>query len=260
MLASVPVMDDSKLNLLHPPIVEAIVDIDCDLPPRQDLAALEEPTRERLKDRYPKLTNQYVQEYKIEAQADASEISSGSRKVQAFRFHETGDEQLVQVRTGGYSFNRLPPYTVLDDYLPEIERTWGIYVELAAPTQVQQIRLRYINRILLPMSGSTFSFDRYLRLGPRLPEQDKLAVVSFFNQYTAVEAGTGLQVNTTLTAQPQEGNVLPVIFDNCVISSERHAVDDWGALKRVIVALRGLKNRVFRNTLTDECLELFQQP
>lgn len=253
-------MDDSRLELRHPPIVEAVLDINCDVPPAQDLVALEAPAIERLKDAYPKNDRQWLQEHRIEAQPDASATSFSSRHaVQALRFHQQGGKQLVQIRTLGYSFNRLAPYTGLDDYLREIERTWRIYRDLAKPSQVRQVRLRFINRILLPFAGTDVALDEYLKLGPRLPDEDNLTLASFFNQYTAVEVATGLEVNVTVTVQPAEGGKLPIIFDNGVVSAEPVAPENWSHLLERITAMRGLKNRVFRNTLTDKCLALFQQ-
>ena len=72
----------------------------------------------------------------------------------------------MQVRAQGFSFNRLAPYSGLDDYLPEIERTWSLYVDLASPVQIRAIRLRYINRILLPLAANTVDLDEYLKIGP----------------------------------------------------------------------------------------------
>jgi uncharacterized protein (TIGR04255 family) len=252
-------MDDSKLALRHPPIVEAILDINCDVPPAQDLVALEASALEQLKGAYPKNDRQLLQEHRIESQSDASATSFSSRHaVQALRFHNDGGKQLVQIRTLGYSFNRLAPYTALDDYLPEIERTWGIYRDLAKPSQVRQVRLRYINRILLPFPEGRLKLDEYLKLGPRLPDEDNLTLTNFFNQYTAVEEATGLQVTVTVTVQPAEGGKLPIIFDNGVMSVEPTAPEDWDRLLERVTVMRGLKNRVFKNTLTDKCLELFQ--
>jgi uncharacterized protein (TIGR04255 family) len=76
-----------------------------------------------LKAEYPKHDRQLLQEHRVEAKPDGSATSFSSRHtVQALRFHEAEGKQLVQVRALGYSFNRLAPYTALDDYLPEIER------------------------------------------------------------------------------------------------------------------------------------------
>jgi hypothetical protein len=49
----------------NPPIVEAVVDIDCDLPPGFDLAALEATSRTALQDQYPKFRTQVTQEYRL---------------------------------------------------------------------------------------------------------------------------------------------------------------------------------------------------
>jgi hypothetical protein len=254
-------MQDTKLDLRHPPIVEAVLDIDCDLPPDQDLMALEAPAREAFKALYPKYDRQLLQEHRIEAKSDASATPFSSRHtVQALRFHQEGGKQLVQVRALGYSFNRLAPYTALDDYLEEIERTWRIYVGLAKPSQVRLIRLRYINRILLPMTSEGLLLDDYFKLGPSLPEDDKLELVSFFNQYTATEVATEFQVDVTLTVQQEDDRKLPIIFDNSVVSVDAAPPDDWAHLLDTIRGLRNLKNRVFKDTLTDKCLELFQTP
>ena len=69
------------------------------------------------------------------------------RGIQALQFLHADEKQLVQVRAQGFSFNRLAPYTSLDDYLPEIERTWHLFVGLASPVQIRVVQLRYINRI-----------------------------------------------------------------------------------------------------------------
>lgn len=258
MVRSMSVMENSNSPLLHAPIVEAVLDIDCELPPGHDLVALEAGAAELLKDTYPTHDRQWLQEHRIEAQPNVPSPSFSSRpSVQAIRFHQYEGRQLVQLRSRGYSFNRLAPYGALDDYLEEIQRTWCIYVSLAAPREVKQIRLRYINRILLPMTNGHVELDHYLKTGPRVAD-DNLLVASFLNQYTAVEAATGLQVNVTLTLQPEENGKLPIIFDNGVLSPGPSAPNDWAGLGKRIEDLRRLKNRVFKRTLTDECLALFQ--
>ncbi len=101
----------------------------------------------------------------------------------------------MQVRAQGFSFNRLAPYSSLDDYLPEIERTWRLYVDLVSPTQIRFIRLRYINRILLPMAEKKVDLDEFLTIGPRQPDEH-----AFLSQQASVEKDTGHQVNLVLTS------------------------------------------------------------
>lgn len=168
------------------------------------------------------------------------------------------EKQLVQVRAEGFSFNRLAPYTTLDDYLPEIERTWGLYVRLVSPVQIRVIRLRYINRILIPLTANSVNLDDFLKIGPRLPDEDGLVLSGFLSQQAAVEKDTGHQVNLVLTAQLPENEKLPVILDITVASPAAAEPANWSNILSIIGSLRSLKNRIFVNTLTSKCIELFQ--
>jgi len=251
-------MSNPGLRLSHAPIVEAVLDLDCDMPPGQDIADLEVPAREGLRDRYPKVRTQFLQGYQIEQPARAEPPFSAHQSIQALQLLQEDEKQLVQVRAHGFSFNRLVPYTSLDDYLPEIERAWRLFVGLASPVQVRAIRLRYINRIPLPSVDDRVEMDDYLKLVPRLPDDDRLSLLGFLNQYTAIEHDTGNRVNIILTTQPRENDVVPIIFDIEAFREEAVAPDDWDSLLARIRSLRGLKNRVFVNTLTQKCLDLFR--
>ncbi|WP_337288783.1 TIGR04255 family protein [Candidatus Methylomirabilis sp.] len=252
-------MSESELNLLNPPIVEAVLDIECDLPPGQQLAALEGAAQERFRERYPKFRTKWVQEHLIAATPGGPpDVSVPPQRVEAFQFLQDDEKQLVQVRAQGFSFNRLAPYTSLDDYVPALEQAWRVYVGLAAPVQIRLIRLRYINRILLPFLERTVNLDNFFTVGPRLPDEKNLVFTSFFNQHTAVELQTGHQVNIVLTSQPPQGDQLPVIFDNCVAASEPGEPENWDWILTTIRSLRDLKNRIFKKSLTEQCLKLFQ--
>ena len=253
-------MNDTKFQLLKAPIIEAVLDIDCDLPPAFDLDALEKPSRDLFRDKYPQLRKQLMQEHTIQTKLDEPPKMSVRHATQSFQFLQEDGKQLVQVRAQGYSFNRLAPYTSLDDYLPEIERTWHLFVSIAAPVQIRSVRLRFINRILLPMAGGSVNLEDYLKVGPRLPDEERLTFTGFLNQHTAVEAGTGNQVVIILTTQPPENEMLPLILDITATNNGPAQVEDWAWLTSTIQALRALKNSVFRNTLTEQCLNLFQQP
>jgi uncharacterized protein (TIGR04255 family) len=253
-------MDDAKLKLTKSPIIEAILDIECDLPPGQKLAELESAARERFRDHYPKFQTQLVQEHEFQAKPGGQAKLSVRRGLQAFQFLQDDGKQLVQVRVQGFSYNRLSPYTSLDDYLPEIERCWKLYVELASPVQVRSVRLRYINRILLPVTEGRVELDNYFKIGPRLPDEKELVLLSFVNQHAAVEVETGNRVDILLTAQPTEVESLPlpVILDIGAVATGPGEPKDWSWILSRIMTLRGLANRVFRKSLSKSCLELFQ--
>ena len=251
-------MSESGLTLANAPIVEAVLDLDCDLPPSLDFAALQDAVKDAYFDRYPTFRPLFFQEAKIESKSDAPAEMSVRRGIQAFQCFDKTEKQLVQVRAQGYSFNRLTPYTSMDDYLPEIERTWQLFVKLMSPVQLRVVRLRYINRILLPLTNGQVDLEQYVRMNLR-PADDKLMMTGFLNQYAAVEKDTGHEVNVVVTSQQPDNDRLPIIFDNCVACAAKVQPQDWTWILAKIQSLRDLKNRVFKNTLSETCLKLFQQ-
>ena len=164
----------------------------------------------------------------------------------------------MQVRVQGFSFNRLAPYTSLDDYLPAIERAWRLFLDIASPAEIRRVRLRYINRILLPLVDGRVVMKDYLKVGPRLPDEKALLLTGFLNQTVALDAENRNEVKIILANQaPQEGH-LPVILDLTVTRQESAMPDNWDWILAQVHSLRALKNRVFVESLTKKCLELFR--
>jgi uncharacterized protein (TIGR04255 family) len=244
-------------KLAHPPIVEAVVDLDCDMPAGFTVEALESQARAAFRDGYPKGRPVFLHQLSFAKLGTEPPTHSERRTMQALQLMTDDEKQIVQIRTGGFSFNRLSPYSSLDNYLPEIERAWRAFVTLAAPLQVRVARLRYINRILLPTVDGDVDLDDYLANGPRLPDEQALTFTGFLNRHEAVARETGNRVNIILTTQPLDGDRLPVILDIQAFREEEIEPDDWASILSVIQSLRALKNRVFFNSLTKRCVELF---
>ena len=254
-------MSETEFKLPKAPIIEAVLDVDCDMPPGLEVANLETLAKDAFRGQYPKARKVLVHEHKIETKPDEAPKVSTRQAVQAFQFLQEDEKQLIQVRTQGFSFNKLAPYSSLDEYLPEIKRTWQLFVSVASPVQIRVVRLRYINRILIPAEGGNVILADYLdKICPSSPVEGSLRLIGFLNQTTAVENATGNQVNVILTAQPVEEGSLPLILDITVASAQPGDVKNWAWLSGQIQSLRGLKNRIFKNTLTKKCLNLFQQP
>lgn len=252
-------MGEPELSLSKPPIVEAVLDIECDMPPNYDVAQLENRARDSFRDRYPTMRKQWTQEHTIAAKLGEPPRTSMKQVFHAIQFRTKDEKQLVQLRAQGFSFNRLAPYTSLGDYIPEIERTWKLFVDLASPLQIKVLRLRYINRILLPMGGGTLELDDFLKISPRLPDEEAFIFLGFLNRHSIEEVATGHHANTVLMSQPIEGQNLPLIFDIGVEASGPAEPGDWPWIVGKLRALRSLKNLIFRKTLTERCLNLFQQ-
>jgi len=250
-------MHDNPLHLKNAPIIETIFDIDCELAPGFELPSLEKEIRTAVGDHYPKMRHTVLQEHQFLQNGEAAPELAIRQGLQAIQFLTDDEKQIVQFRTGGFSFNRLAPYYGLDDYLPEIERTWGLYQNLAKPVMIRKIGLRTINRILLPLSDGKVRLEDYLHTCPRLPDEERLFFTGFLNHHAAEEQATGNRVNIVLTTQETESTALPLILDIDAFRPCRFDPPPWGAIIEILTSLRDLKNRVFRHTLTSKCLNLF---
>ena len=246
----------AMLHLDHPPIIEAIVEINCDMPPSVDLLSVEESARQMFRDRYPKARRQFVESHQFSV--EPSEASTRP-PIGALQFFAEDERQLVQVRSEGYSFNRLAPYSTLDAYLPEIERTWDLFNRLTHPLQIRRIALRYINRLLLPTDeAGRLELNDFLRISPRMPKEESLMLTAFLNQHTAVDLSTGNEVNITLASRPIERRTAPMILDIGTANGETRVPNDWPGIRQVIGSLRQLKNDIFEKALTEQCLNLYR--
>lgn len=252
-------MTDVYPKLPNPPIVEAIVDFDCDVPPDSTLKSLELPAGAAFHDEYPDAQPRYLQEVQVSAGQNGAFNSSLRRSLQAWMFKATNGKQLVQLRQSGFSFNRLAPYDGFDAYLTDVERAWKRYCDLVQPIVLRNLRLRYINRISLPLEGvNTQGLEHFLASQSALPAATGLTPSGFLNQYQATDPTSQLQVAAVVASQAPDGAHLPIMFDNTVSAVGERDPGDWGGLVKVLGSLRELKNRVFFETVQPACLELFK--
>lgn len=250
-------MSDDALQLKNAPIIEAVLDIDCDVPVGFDLAATQEAAQAALAAEYLTPRQRFHDRLQFEKKGDGPIQHSASHALEALQFHSADGKQIVQVRAQGYSFNRLAPYTGLNDYAPEIRRTWEIYQGLVNAIEIQKVSLRYINRLELPPVGNKMDLSEYLEVCPTLPG-DGLEFKGFLHQASAVDRTTGHQATIITTCQVPQGSVLPVILDISVSHATCIEPTDWPALWSMVESLRRLKNHIFKNTLTEACLNLFR--
>lgn len=199
-----------------------------------------------------------LSEHQIAISPEQPPAVTSSQGLVSLQYIASDERQLVQFRPGGYSFNRLAPYSTLDGYLPEIERTWRLFVDVAKPVVCRVVRLRYINRIELPMVEGKVEIDAYLKLAPRLADEERLSFAGFFSQHSVLEPATGNQANIVFATQPPTRDTLPIVFDIETLKAMDVESADWPAISGRIASLRSLKNLIFRNSLTESCLNLYR--
>ena len=154
------------------PITEAALDI------RVRLA--KEITTESLEtlkdDAFPKLKQRPVKvQIQIGPIADGTRLGPVAEAINTpmgFMYESADGKQVFQVRTDGFTLNRLAPYQNWDLFAGEARRLWKKYKELAHPEYIELLRLNYINQIFVP-DGTDFSthLRTYLEVSPDLPQR-----------------------------------------------------------------------------------------
>ncbi len=255
-----PDPDPDPLRLAHAPIIEAIVDIHCDLPPNLNRGSFQSSAQKIFADQYPEFRTAFLHEQQIEIKPGKPAKSAVKQSVRGFQALSQDKKQIVQSRFDGFSFNRLAPYSSLDDYLPEIERCWALYSSFAQPVVVKRIALRYINRLMLPLTDGKVIIEKYISGGPVLPRGIPLTLTGFMHHHGFADPATRDAGHIILTAQPPENDRLPVVFDIEAYRAVQLPPMRWGDFLPAIASLRNLKNSIFNSTVTEEWLKFSQQP
>jgi len=242
----------------HPPIIEAVIDFDCELPPGTSLTQLSETIREATADKYPEFKEVRLQELTLTQNREGTEHRVANN-IAAYQCVSADKTQLIQFRNAGFSFNRLEPYNRLDDYLPEIGRTWDIYRKIVQPAVLKRISMRYINRILLPNSPENPAMLReYFTVTPAHIPSGNLQLVGIFQSLRFQCSQSGAQAQLTLATENPTPDAVPVIVD---IEAFITTSEEPAPLEKIlgkIDLLRGLKNEIYNSTLTEQCQNLFQ--
>jgi len=252
-----------SLKLANAPIIEAVMEFYCELPPGQDRTGWESAFKTRFGDAYPTCQAQHLQEFNLQVSPGLENPATGSVRqgLQGFRHVSADGKQLLQCRIDGFFLNRLAPYTSFDDYLPEALRCWALYCEVAQPVIVRQVGLRYINRLPLPLPEGNLPLGEYLQNPPRVitsSDQYDFTFSEFVHQHQMVEPKTHTLATVVLASQAVEAGCLPVVFEISAIRAGAFNPSDQDAFAVALRSLRDLKNHVFENTLTTKCLKLFQ--
>lgn len=245
-------------SLSRPPIVEAVVDIDVEMRPGFVLADAQDRLAAAFADGYPVTRTRQVETHEIHPQpGSVGEVRSRSG-LESLMFLQPDEKQLVQARRRGFTFNRLAPYSGFDQYQAEIERRWLQFRTMVDPVRVTAVRMRYINRIELPLLDGRIDLDQYLKIGPRAPVEDDFDFASFSSRSVMVEKSTGVQVGLSLASLPAVDGRLPLVLDIEVILPEELDSAELPDLSQRLAMLRATKNRVFRESLEEKCLALFR--
>lgn len=249
--------DESFEHLPRAPIVEAVIEIRA----RATQSLQESSLRSALESR---LTGYGFLDSLRGFQGEVK-IEGGKPPVQqvsaigwmGLRFRSTDGKHIVQFKRDGFVFSRLEPYLTWEQLYGESERLWSIFKELAQPTEVQRLGLRYINRLKLP--PAELRFEDYIQPAPSTPRELDLPFQGFMYYDTLAVPGHPFAINIIRTVQRLGGAVdagVALILDIDVFTTQ--ALNDDKFFGQRLLEMRWLKNKVFFGSITQKALDLFR--
>jgi uncharacterized protein (TIGR04255 family) len=95
-------------------------------------------------------------------------IEQASTTMLGWAYQSEDAKQILQVRTDGFTLNRLPPYESWSPFQKEAKRLWPKYLSLVNPEEIELIGLNYVNELLMPIGEP---FDHYFRTYIEVPAE-----------------------------------------------------------------------------------------
>ncbi len=168
----------------------------------------------------------------------------------------TDGKRVAQFRLDGFSVNQLPPYPGWDDLYPKSLDWWALYAESAAPKRVVRLAVRYINRFMLP--STTEDLEDWLQAPPPIPKELPQELSQFLTRVTIHEVETGNAAHVTQTMEYSTGDEGVVLILDIDAFRTVAVSPDSQEIAETFPSLRGFKNRIFFESVTERTLELFR--
>ncbi len=243
-------------HLDRAPIVEAVIHWRA----RSEKAHPRDELLRQLKERlpgYPAARSQ--QEIQFETQIGPEGAAQAQRaRWDGFRFESTDRRHIAQFTHNGFVFSRVTPYEDWDRFAAEAKRLWQIHVELAQPSEIERLGVRFINRIV-PIDLA--KLDEILTLPPQSPNGLSLPIGEFLHRNLFDVPGHAYRVHVIQTSQPPappETDALSLILDLDVFTTKTIELDD-ATLDARLCEMRWLKNMAFYSLLTEQTIERFKE-
>jgi uncharacterized protein (TIGR04255 family) len=234
-----------------PPITEAILDIQVENSGEPSPLALES-CQHPVRATYP--TKRELRAAVAHIDLGSEPSASATARDVGFAFISPDGKQLFQVRTNGFTANRLAPYSRWEEFSSEAKKLWTIYRERTKPNRITRVALRYINRIDLP--GESIELKDYFQTSPDIARGLPQSMSGFFMHVVLPLGDVKSAVNIIETiVEPPRPGIVSVVLDLDFFRTDEIPETEEG-LWALFEELRVKKNVVFEACLTDKTKEL----
>lgn len=236
--------------LPRPPIVEAILAFE--VPYVEDLSATLDQFHILVRDRFTMREDQRATRL-VFATGEQTPAIAGATLTSQDR------QEVIRLNDRSFAYHHLRPYPGWGSFARFAEDLWTRYVEAFQPVAVTELRLRYLNRIELPLP--IHEIEDYVGSYPRLPSAIDTGMTGYLMQFSLTDDSVPARAQVTQRLEYDDEDVLrgrlPLVFD--IEVSRRGQFPTIGdGLWSTVESLREYKNRLFFSSITDKTLALFR--
>ena len=167
-------------HLQNAPIREAVIDIFVEFPKETDRATqlkLLQSLCDKVSANYPTVQNVAEAQFEFNLKQNQARFEGN---VSGYRCFNSDKNRIVQFRLDGFTANWLRPYSEWKDFRNMASEMWQLYQQIAVPTKVVKLGVRYINDLTLPTPFE--NFGEYLVSDPIIPQGLPQGVSRFLNK------------------------------------------------------------------------------
>jgi len=241
----------SETHYDHAPIVEAVIEIQLQLPRSIGVTDLLR-FHSTVSSEYPDKQEQHAFEISMSGPQNPP---STSGRLAGYRFISSDQKQIIGVRTDSFSFSRTAPYDRWESMREEAHRLWSIFRSTLGPERLTRVGVRYINRIDVPARSEGVNLDDYFETAPRIASSLPQRLTNFFMRLQ-IPIDEGMLLITETSVAPPAQNLISTLLDIDVYAQQENLDETtaWQTLER----LRHEKNRVFEACITDRVRDLIK--
>ncbi len=210
---------------------------------------------EKIRQRFP--LRRQANQFRVSFGPGQEPAQAESQSTGRMQFFREDEKALVQVDRDLLVVNHLKPYPTWQHFLPLIREAFDAYRQVAEPSSVRRIGLRYINRIEIPGPrielGDYFCFTP--RLGPDVPKDFASFIVGIQVPYQNSRDTLRLQA-TTAAAQPPDTVAIMLDLDYFLAQPTQASLEtvfEW------LEVAHGHTEEVFEACITERLRETFKE-
>lgn len=234
------------------PITEALIDI------RIQPTGIEYEALRKIKSLIPDYPREELRQLTQVTSFFGPEVKATTQQQPlGYAYFSTDGKQVFQARIDGFTFSRLEPYESWDAFSAEAKRLWPMYKDVAKPSKISRIAVRFINRLVLP--GVRIEPEEYLNTFAHISNSlpDELRTIGPFLMSVRLlqnDLRGWMVLNESLAPIQSPGTVSVILDLDLFVEDPKISGDDelWHMFER----LRERKNTYFEACITDKTREL----